>query len=246
MSAEDNKGTYQDTRALLNAVLAQVSAESILDGTIGNRDLMSVRLVNGPNHFWNFPGVYSQPSDGQHSATQSTDLMLDDFFDTWTVLHQLPNTTSGFAATVLFNKKTETITLSFRSTESLPKSSGGDFERDGGDGADGEITFKGFAFGQLLDMEKYYAELKAGTGTWLEDLSESERLAIKTNINNPDKPISVTGYSLGSHLAQVFTILHSDKVVNTTTFNGAGFGGLGVCWTSSSGKIISAFRISLV
>ena len=56
-------GSPQDTRAL-SITLAQVAAESILDGTIGNRDLMSVRLVNGPNHFWNFPGVYSQPSDG--------------------------------------------------------------------------------------------------------------------------------------------------------------------------------------
>ena len=139
-------GSPQDTRALLNNVLAQVAAESILDGTIGNRDLMSVRLVNGPNHFWNFPGVYSQPSDGQHSATQSTDLMLDDFFDTWTVLHQLPNTSSGFSATLLKDSQGN-YTLSFRSTESLPKTAGGGLERDGGSGADGEIVKYGFAFG---------------------------------------------------------------------------------------------------
>ena len=51
----------------------------------------------------------------------------------------------------------------------------------------GRLPLKVSLSGQLLDMEKYYAELKAGTGTWLEDLSESERLAIKTNINNPDR-----------------------------------------------------------
>ena len=110
-------GSPQDTRALLNNVLAQVAAESILDGTIENWDLMKVRLVNGPNNFWNFPGVYTQPADGQHSAKQSTDLMLDDFNDTWTVLHQ------------------------------LPKTAGGGLERDGGSGADGEIVKYGFAFG---------------------------------------------------------------------------------------------------
>ncbi len=146
-------GSPQDTRALLNNVLAQVAAESILDGTIGNRDLMTVSLVNGPNNFWNFPGVYSQPSDGQQSATQSTYLMLDDFFDTWTVLHQLPNTSSGFSATLLKDNSTGKYTLSFRSTESLPSSAGGDFERDGGSGADGEIVKYGFAFGSHKAQE---------------------------------------------------------------------------------------------
>ncbi|WP_020404970.1 hypothetical protein [Hahella ganghwensis] len=231
----DNRGSYQDTRALLNSLLAQVSAESFLDDVLGKEWEMRGRLANGPNHYDHFP----EPIGDEQSATQSTGLMLDDFFSEWSVLHQLPNTSSGFSATILQSKDGE-IALSFRSTESLPSSLGGDFERDGGSGADGEILKKGFAFGQLLDMEKYYGQLVAGDGDWISNLDAAQKSQISSYLKNPDKQLSVTGYSLGSHMAQVFTILHPDKVVNATTFNGAGFGLL-----EGVEQTVSAYNVGL-
>ena len=55
-------------------------------------------------------------------------------------------------------------------------------------------------------MEKYYQELKA-----------SGALPAGVTLN-------VTGYSLGGHLATVFTELHADEINATYTFNGAGRG----------------------
>ena len=52
-------------------------------------------------------------------------------------------------------------TLSFRSTESQYQVAGGDWEREGLPGADGEIAGTGFALAQLVSMEKYYRALKA-------------------------------------------------------------------------------------
>ena len=97
-------------------------------------------------------------------------------------------------------------TLSFRGTEYPNQSQGGDWERDGLPGADGEIFFKGFAFGQLVSMEKYYQQLKADG--WLPQ----------------GATLNVTGYSLGGHLATVFTELHAAEIQRTYTFNGAGHG----------------------
>ena len=56
-------------------------------------------------------------------------------------------------------------------------------------------------------MERYWRELTAVGG----------KLA-------PDAKINVTGYSLSGHLATVFTEMHSDRVLQTYTFNGAGRG----------------------
>jgi hypothetical protein len=101
-------------------------------------------------------------------------------------------------------------TLSFRSTEYRNQAQGGDWERDGLLGADGEIFSDGFAFGQLAAMEDYYQSLKA-----------SGKLPTGSTLN-------VTGYSLGGHLATVFTELHyNDNDIafgHTYTFNGAGRG----------------------
>jgi hypothetical protein len=98
-----------------------------------------------------------------------------------------------------------TITLSFRSTEYRQEADGGDFVRDAQD-ADMDIFTAGFAFAQIQDMEAYYADLKA-----------SGKLPAGAVLN-------VTGYSLGSHLATVFTELHTAEINQTTIFNGAGRG----------------------
>ncbi len=132
--------------------------------------------------------------------------MIDDFFKTWQIIDHKKNTSSGFSATLMQHKKTGEFTLSFRSTESKQSSDGGDVERDSGDGANGQITSLGFAYGQLLDMEQYYQQLKDDP-----------------TINLPAK-INLTGYSLGGHLAQVFTRLHYGTLIHTYTMNGAGFG----------------------
>lgn len=103
-------------------------------------------------------------------------------------------------------------TLSFRSTEPRPTVEGGDAERDGlfasglTPAADGEIGLSGFAFGQLMAMERYYLEL-----------TTSGTLPTGATLN-------VTGYSLGGHLATVFTELHASQVAQTTVFNASGRG----------------------
>ena len=103
---------------------------------------------------------------------------------------------------------TNRYTLSFRSLEYQNQAQGGDWERDGQGGAAGEIAGSGFALGQLVSMERYYQELK-----------NSGKLPAGATLN-------VTGYSLGGHLATVFTELHTADInINfgqTVTFNAAG------------------------
>lgn len=72
-----------------------------------------------------------------------------------------------------------------------------------------EIKEKGWAFGQIADMEK-----------WVQ--SEVVQKAIK----EAGGQLNVTGYSLGGHLATAFNILHRNEnlIKSTYTFNGAGVG----------------------
>ena len=98
------------------------------------------------------------------------------------------------------------LVISFRSTEFIDDSA-----RDNQATNNMEISNKGWAFGQIADMEK-----------WVKSLKDAK-------IIGEGKEVSVTGYSLGAHLATVFNILHNYegtdiKIKQTFTFNGAGVG----------------------
>ncbi|MEW6246284.1 MAG: hypothetical protein AB1555_06175, partial [Nitrospirota bacterium] len=83
---------------------------------------------------------------------------------------------------------------------------GGDWERDGLPGAAGEIAGTGFALAQLVSMERYYRDLKT------------------SGLLPQNAVLNVTGYSLGGHLATVFTELHEADVSHTYIFSEAGHG----------------------
>ncbi len=204
-------------RTWLNFALQQMAAESYLDQFIsGSRSFVRV-LTNGNNNenvvpvgeftgktrFVDLSGV---PTANQiMGSAQAFDARYD-------VIDHHANDASGFSATLMQDVTTGEYTLSFRSTEPRPATEGGDVERDGlfasglTSAADGEIGFEGFAFGQLIAMERYYLEL-----------TTSGKLPAGATLN-------VTGFSLGGHLATVFTELHASQVAQTTVFNASGRG----------------------
>ena len=218
-------------RSWYGFTLAQMAADSYLDNIndpafdIDSEEDVAERLRNGANYYK--PEILQKILEENNlSATRMTDVMIIDFQKTWEIIDQIPNTSSGFSATLFKNKINGEFTISFRSTESKDEEDGGDVKRDSGEGANGQIKDKGFAFGQILDMEQYYGHIKQGesydteTGEWIVNPRLNEFAAL---INNNGK-LNVTGYSLGGHLAQIFTRLHYNDVIHTYTFNGAGFG----------------------
>ncbi len=127
--------------------------------------------------------------------------------DGWIVKEQI-ETDTGFSGTLLFNTKTDEYVVSFRSTEFID-----DHVRDNVCTNTLEIFQAGFAFGQLRDME-----------AWMEKLSIQ-------NLLPPSAQFTVTGYSLGGHLASAYNQMHGPGSAMPTaglkqviTFNGAGVG----------------------
>lgn len=143
------------------------------------------------------------------TATQAQSFIAEG----WTIADHISNTRSGFSGTLFKNKETGELVMSFRSTEFVD-----DAVRDNQATNSLEIKAKGWAFGQIADMEAWYASLKNNG-----ELSQSDALA-------------VTGYSLGGHLATAFNLLRQEEaekaggapnpIVATYTFNGAGVGKL--------------------
>ncbi|MBK6906219.1 MAG: hypothetical protein IPH08_03460 [Rhodocyclaceae bacterium] len=132
----------------------------------------------------------------------------------WTVVEHISNTTTGFSGTLFQairndlanNVKAGEYILSFRSTEFAD-----DAARDTLQADSHEMANIGLALGQIDDMEAWYAHLKKSG-----QLPEGARY-------------SVTGYSLGGHLASAFNLLrHEDnsfgQIDKVVTFNGAGIG----------------------
>jgi hypothetical protein len=153
---------------------------------------------------------------GNRRTSRFTDVVAQEFIDDgWTVVEHKSNTTTGFSGTLFrYDGQTQPArglvngesVLSFRSTEFAD-----DSVRDGKATNKLEIQESGWAFGQLADMEHWYKSLR------------SRGLV--------SGPLSVTGYSLGGHLATAFNLLRQEEgrsadIAGTYTFNGAGVGTL--------------------
>lgn len=158
-------------------------------------------------------------TDGNLHASKFTSTEAEKFANEWEVIEHKSNTETGFSGTLFKNRFTNELVLSFRSTEFIDDSA-----RDCEATNQLEIKNLGWAFGQLSDMETWYAELKAA-GHF-------------NDANGQPAHFSVTGYSLGGHLATAFNLMHGpqsgivpaadepilDQVI---TFNGAGVGRIG-------------------
>ena len=192
----------------LKFALQQMAAESYLDRTA---DLTEI-LTDGNND------RRIIPLDQFTGKTRFTDLQAEAFVQQYQILDHHANDATGFSATLMRDTTTGEYTLSFRSTESAPAVHGGDRERDLF-GADVEIGASGFAFGQLAAMEEYFARLKQGMKS-----DGTVDAALQAFFATPGHTINVTGFSLGGHLATVFTELHDAEVNQTYLFNAAGRG----------------------
>lgn len=139
--------------------------------------------------------------EGNLHASRFSRTDAERFASEWEVLSQADNNPTGFSATLFKRLGEEEFVISFRSTEFID-----DAVRDTLATNSMEISKTGWAWGQISDMEKWFAKLRAPGGA-LEG-----------------KKFSVTGYSLGGHLATAFNLLHPGEATEVVTFNGAGVG----------------------
>jgi Ca2+-binding RTX toxin-like protein len=236
--AQNENDVRRNTIALwLDAAIRQVAAESYLHGIGLTSEVgLTQRLTRGNTPLESTESQYVRLTQSQTAS----------FLTQYEVIDHHANDASGFSATLLRRIVADPITgaqageytLAFRSTEYKNPSQGGDFDRDGfvvngTSRADGEIAFNGFATAQISAMEAYYERLKVGiTST---DPGNSSQLNTAGNVNaavrdffsSPANTFQVVGYSLGAHLATVFTERHASIVGNTYVFNAPGRGTLG-------------------
>ncbi|MBK6436640.1 MAG: hypothetical protein IPF83_12855 [Rhodanobacteraceae bacterium] len=153
-----------DARTLLDLAILQSAAESYLhqwDQLGGTNSNIARILLAGSNNLENSQ-VAAAHDDSWGGATGLTATQSTYLLDNFEIVAHYPNDASGFSATLFRKFGTNEYTISFRSTEYEFAADGGDWERDGGPGADGEIATHGFALGQLAAMEDFFAQLKLG------------------------------------------------------------------------------------
>ena len=139
---------------------------------------------------------------GNNRSSVFTETQAKQFIaDKWTVAEHKSNTPTGFSGTLFKNTETGELALSFRSTEFID-----DAARDNEATNAREIRKFGWAFGQIADMRN-----------WVNTLYASNQIT-------GTAPLTVTGYSLGGHLAAAFNQLYPTAAQATYTFNGAGIG----------------------
>ena len=155
--------------------------------------------------------------DGNGHNSKFTQTQATQFEAHWEALDQEPDTFTGFSGTLFrctaddpaTGAKRGDLVVSFRSTEFVD-----DAARDNEATNSLEVKDFGFAFGQIDDMQRWFKSLQ------------------QDGLIPPDQQVSVTGYSLGGHLATAFNILHGADVTasgqplikQVVTFNGAGVG----------------------
>jgi hypothetical protein len=100
---------------------------------------------------------------GNERSSKFTAMQAEEFSKDWTVVEHKSNTSTGFSGTLFRALRTDEsrgikageLVMSFRSTEFID-----DATRDSQATNALEIKEKGWAFGQIADMEAWYASLK--------------------------------------------------------------------------------------
>ena len=206
-----NQSKLPSVAELLEMSRTQIVAEAFLKDEDGNPEFLH---PNKEKNEYTFKDVFLDPKilkDGNNHTSKLTEPQIKEFMENWKVVAYLPNTTTGFSGT-LFQAKRDipgtTIkagekVMSLRSTEFID-----DAVRDNEATNTKEIADRGWAFGQIDDLEQWFQGLR------------NEKLI------GDGEQIRITGYSLGGHLATAFNILHRNEglIKNTYTFNGAGVG----------------------
>lgn len=128
------------------------------------------------------PSSISGLMQGNGHSSRFTDIEAVAFLQKYSVVAVSPASfgKSGFSGTLFQNKQTGALVLSFRSTEFLD-----DAVRDNQSTNTFEVKQRGWAFGQIADMENWYQNL----------IAEGKLAA--------DASLTVTGYSLGGALGCV-------------------------------------------
>lgn len=133
---------------------------------------------------------------GNNHTSKLTEVQAKQFMEDWEDISYMPITDIGFSGTLFRAKQPieddkgnvivekDQLVMSFRSTEFIDDSA-----RDNQATNTLEIAEKGWAFGQIDDMERWYQSLR------------------ESKIIGDGEQISLTGYSLGGHLATAFNIL---------------------------------------
>jgi trimeric autotransporter adhesin len=186
-------------------ITAQVAAEPISQATLY---LKFANLQIAAERDWTTSVMSPEElRKGNDRSSKFTATAAEQFTLDWEVVEQR-NTTSGFSGTLFRCKRPDAargliageLVLCFRSTEFAD-----DAARDNEATNEAEIDDHGWAFGQIDDMYQWYNELiRKGS------LSAGN--------------FTVTGYSLGGHLATAFNRLFGGVATATYTFNGAGVG----------------------
>jgi hypothetical protein len=172
------------------------------------------------------PALADALKEGNNHASKFTETEAQKFSEHWEVVDQKANTSSGFSGTLFKCIKDDPATgakigelvISFRSTEFIDDAVN-----------DCQVTNKtikefGWGFGQIADMEDWYAELR------------------DTGKIPAGAKVDVTGYSLGGHLATAFRLMHGISLNGgqVITFNGAGVGEVDIDTTLS--EVIKIFK----
>ncbi|WP_161974657.1 putative Ig domain-containing protein [Piscinibacter terrae] len=194
---------------LLEYANLQIAAESMFG--VKHKALVPGEVVNGSAISEN--DAKDMLLQGNDHTSRFTESQFDQFWGNWRLVEHKANTDTGFSGSLYkyvgepdpnLNLTPGQLVLSIRSTEFIE-----DSVRDNQATNTLELSSKGWAFGQIADMQKWYGELK-------------ERYP--TEFSASQNKVDVTGYSLGGSLATSFNLLYPSEIRRTYTFNGAGVG----------------------
>lgn len=203
---------------LSEAAYANIQTARNVDGTFNDQKILLALTSNG------------------QGLTNSQALHLT---DQWRVVAHQPNTSSGLSATLFEHKGNGELALAVRGTEGLFSFNGAtDWLTNIGDvGADG------IAIRQALDLYNFYLDLSARSGETVRHFHYSEAILSHTGgvelvpakitasdyaIADRDGPLagkefSVSGHSLGGHLAMILSRMAAHAVKGVYTFVAPGF-----------------------
>ncbi|WP_298643440.1 hypothetical protein [uncultured Cardiobacterium sp.] len=181
---------------MLEMAKLQIVAENFLEGKLEDNE----NRVPSPRKSYEKDDIRINKdllTYGNNYTSKLTEIQAEKFLNNWEVISYMPITDTGFSGTLFRVKQPiednkgnvivekDQLVMSFHSTEFIDDST-----RDNQATNTLEIAEKGWAFGQIDDMERWYQSLR------------------ENKVIGDGEKISLTGYSLGGRLATVFDTLY--------------------------------------